>query len=97
LHSLGWTRERAINYLHALLPVDEAAVREAVDRDLALPGEALACSFGERKIQGMRARAEQVLGPRFDIRAFHAELLNDGAIPLDILETKVKRWLDGLK
>jgi uncharacterized protein (DUF885 family) len=97
LHSLGWPRERAIDYLRALLPIDEAAVRETVDRDLALPGEALACSLGERKIQDLRARAEQVLGPRFDIRAFHAELLNDGAIPLDILETKVKRWLDGLK
>jgi uncharacterized protein (DUF885 family) len=53
--------------------------------------------LGERKILDLRARAEQVMGPRFDVRAFHAELLNDGAIPLDILENKVKRWLDGLK
>jgi uncharacterized protein (DUF885 family) len=97
LHSLGWTRQAAIDYLHALLPVDEAAVRETVDRDLALPGEALGCFLGERKILDLRARAEQVMGPRFDVRAFHAELLNDGAIPLDILENKVKRWLDGLK
>jgi uncharacterized protein (DUF885 family) len=97
LHSLGWTRERAIDYLHALLPVDEAAVRETVDRDLALPGEALGCFLGERKMQELRARAEKVLGPRFDIRAFHAQLLDDGALPLDILETKVTRWLDGLK
>jgi uncharacterized protein (DUF885 family) len=97
LHSLGWTRERAIDYLHALMPADEAAVREAVDRDIALPGEALGCFLGERKIQELRARAEEVLGPRFDIRAFHAELLDDGAIPLDILESKFKRWLDGLK
>jgi uncharacterized protein (DUF885 family) len=97
LHSLGWTRERAIDYLHDLLPVDEAAVRETVDRDLALPGEALGCFLGERKIQELRARAEKVLGPRFDIRAFHAQLLDDGAMPLDILETKVTRWLDGLK
>ncbi|MGO9513065.1 MAG: DUF885 domain-containing protein [Steroidobacteraceae bacterium] len=96
LHAQGWTRQEAIDYLHAQLPIDEAAVRERVDRDIALPGQALACTMGERGFSSLRARAEQTLGARFDIRAFHAELLKDGAMPLNILESKVKRWLDGL-
>ena len=95
LHSQRWTRQRALDYMHAQLPIDEAAVREAVDREIALPGEALGCTMGERKIRTLRQRAEQTLGERFDVRAFHAELLGDGAMPLDILDAKVKRWLGG--
>ncbi len=95
LHSERWTRQRALDYVHAQLPIDEAAVREAVDREISLPGEALGCTMGERKIRTLRQRAEQTLGERFDIRAFHAELLGDGAMPLDFLDAKVKRWLGG--
>jgi uncharacterized protein (DUF885 family) len=96
LHAQGWTRQQAIDYLHAQLPIDEAAAGDTVDRDLALPGAALACAMGMREISGLRAYAEKTLGARFDIRAFHDELLKDGAMPADILESKVKRWLDGL-
>ncbi len=96
LHSQGWTRQQAIDYLHAQLPIDEAIARDTVDRDLALPGEALACTMGERKILSLRARAQQTLGARFDIRAFHSQLLDGGAMPLDILESKVDRWLGEL-
>jgi uncharacterized protein (DUF885 family) len=95
LHSQRWTRQRALDYLHAQLPIDEVAVRELVDREISLPGEALGCTMGERRIRGLRQRAEQTLGERFDVRAFHAELLTDGAMPLDILDAKVKRWLGG--
>jgi uncharacterized protein (DUF885 family) len=96
LHSQGWIRQQAIDYLHAQLPIDEAIARNMVDRDLALPGDALACTMGERKIMNLRARAQQTLGARFDIRAFHSELLNGGAMPLDILESKIDRWLGEL-
>jgi uncharacterized protein (DUF885 family) len=95
LHAQGWTRQQALDYLHAQLPIEVAAIREAVDRDLSLPGEAVACTVGQRKIQALRLRAEQALGERFDIRAFHAQLLDDGAMPLDMLESKIKRWLGG--
>jgi uncharacterized protein (DUF885 family) len=95
LHAQGWSRQRAIDYLQAQLPIDEAAVREKVDRDIALPAEALACAMGGREIQNLRARAQQALGERFDIRAFHEEILNDGAMPLDILDSKVRRWPQG--
>jgi uncharacterized protein (DUF885 family) len=95
LHSQGWTRQQAIEYLQSRSPIDEAAVRETVDRDIALPGEALACAMGARKFQALRARAVQTLGAGFDVRAFHSQLLDGGAMPLDILESKVDRWLDG--
>jgi uncharacterized protein (DUF885 family) len=64
------------------------------DRFVALPGDALACKMGELKIQALRYRAQQVLGTRFDIREFHSEILKDGAMPLDILESKMKFWMD---
>jgi uncharacterized protein (DUF885 family) len=81
--------------LRAQLPIDEAGLRNAVDRAIALPGEALAFAAGGRMFQGLRERAEQSLGARFDVRAFHSELLNDGATPLDILESRMNRWLAG--
>jgi uncharacterized protein (DUF885 family) len=96
LHSQGWSRQQAIEYLQMQLPIDESAARNTVDRALALPAQGLACTVGGRRIQALRARAEQSLGARFDVRGFHEELLKDGAMPLDILESKVKRWLDGL-
>lgn len=96
LNAEGWSRDKAITYLQAQLSMDEAAARTAADRTLALPAEALGCAVGERKILALRAHAEQTLGSRFDLRAFHTEVLADGAMPLDILESKVNRWLDGL-
>lgn len=92
VHALGWSRDQALGYLRAQAPIDDARLRTAVDRIVALPGEALACALGGQTFQGLRERAEQSLGARFDLRAFHSELLNDGAMPLDILESRVNRW-----
>jgi uncharacterized protein (DUF885 family) len=64
------------------------------DRFVALPGDALACKMGELKFQALLARARQSLDGRFDIRDFHAEILKDGAMPLDILEAKMQRWME---
>jgi uncharacterized protein (DUF885 family) len=64
------------------------------DRLVALPGTALACKTGELRIQALRVLAQQKLGTRFDVREFHAEILKDGAMPLDILEAKMKLWMD---
>jgi uncharacterized protein (DUF885 family) len=96
LNALGWSRERALDYLRSQVPIDEAAAVNTVDRSIALPGEALACGMGLRKIRSLRARAEQTLGARFDVRAFHSQLIDDGAMPLDILGSKVDLWLTGL-
>jgi uncharacterized protein (DUF885 family) len=94
LHAMDWTRARAVEYLRQQLDMDAADAELRVDRYVALPGDALACTLGELKIQALRTRAQQVLGARFDIREFHAEILKDGAMPLDILEAKIKLWLD---
>jgi uncharacterized protein (DUF885 family) len=94
LHAKGWTRAQAIDYLRVQLAADDATANLLADRFVALPGDALACKIGELKIQALRAHAEQALGARFDIHEFHAEILKDGAMPLDILEAKMQLWME---
>jgi uncharacterized protein (DUF885 family) len=94
LHALGWTRQQAIEYLHAQLPIEDAAADDAVDRALSRPAEALACTVGFLKIQGLRTLAQQTLGARFDLRGFHTEAIKDGAVPLEALEAKIKSWME---
>jgi uncharacterized protein (DUF885 family) len=94
IHAQDWTRAQAADYVRAQLGVDAAEAGLVTDRFVALPGDALACKMGELKFQALRTRAQQALGARFDIREFHAEILKDGAMPLDILEAKMKRWME---
>jgi uncharacterized protein (DUF885 family) len=94
IHAKGWTRGQAADYLRAQLGVEPADAELMTDRFVALPGDALACKMGELKFQALLAHARQVLGARFDIREFHAEILKDGAMPLDILEAKMQRWME---
>ena len=91
---MDWTHAQAAGYLRAQLAVDEADANLMTDRFTALPGDALACKMGELKFRALLARAQQVLGARFDIREFHAQILKDGALPLDILEAKMQRWME---
>lgn len=93
LHSKGWTREQVIEYmLSNSATTNTEAVSEA-ERYIAIPGQALAYKIGELKIKQLRARAEKELGTKFDIRAFHAEVLRDGSVPLSVLESKIDRWV----
>jgi uncharacterized protein (DUF885 family) len=94
LHAEGWTRAQAIDYLRVQLAADDATANLMTDRFVARPGDALACKMGEIKIQALRTHAEQVLGAGFDIHEFHAEILKDGAMPLDILEAKMQLWME---
>jgi uncharacterized protein (DUF885 family) len=94
LHAKGWTRDQAVDYLRAQLSADAAGANLAVDRFTALPGDALACKIGELRIRALRNRAQTVMGTRFDIHEFHSQILKDGAMPLDILEAKMKRWME---
>jgi uncharacterized protein (DUF885 family) len=89
LHAKGWTRERAVRYLGGSTPDNE---RE-VERYMAWPGQALGYKIGQLRILALRRRAEATLGAAFDARAFHDELLRDGAMPLSVLEAKMDRWL----
>ena len=94
MHVKGWTREQAIAYsLENEGGRKEDQIQE-IERYMAIPGQALAYKIGELEIMALRRRAEQVLGARFEIRAFHDELLKDGNLPLAVLATKVNRWID---
>jgi uncharacterized protein (DUF885 family) len=93
IHSMGWTRQQAIDYMatRTALPLHE--VETEVDRYISWPGQALSYKLGELKIKELRKRAEQALGPRFDVRAFHDVVLGSGAVPLSVLEMNVDRWI----
>ena len=94
LHAKGWTREQAVDYLRAQLGAEAAEATIMVDRYAALPGDALACKMGELKFQALRNRAQTLLGARFDIHEFHSRILKDGAMPLDILEARMRLWME---
>jgi uncharacterized protein (DUF885 family) len=96
LHAKGWTRSQAFDYLRAHLGVDDLDAQSLIDGYAASPAEALAC-VGAMKFRALRAQAQQRLGGRFDLREFHSEILQGGAMPLDILEAKMKGWMDASK
>lgn len=96
-HSKGWTREQVIKYMLDNSAVSETDAVSEAERYMAIPGQALAYKTGQMKITELRARAEKALGASFDIRAFHDEVLKDGAVPLDVLETKIDRWIASQK
>ena len=93
LHSKGWSREQVIRYMLDNSAESETQATAEAERYIAWPGQALAYKIGELRIQSLRAKAEKALGAKFDVRAFHAEVLKDGAVPLDILEQKIERWI----
>jgi uncharacterized protein (DUF885 family) len=93
IHAFGWTREEAIDYARAHSSQGEASLVSEVERFIAIPSQALAYKVGEMKITELRARAERALGSRFDVKAFHRAVLEDGALPLDVLEAKIDRWI----
>jgi uncharacterized protein (DUF885 family) len=93
LHAQGWSRERALQYMLGNTAGTQAEANAEIERYLAIPGQALAYKIGQLDIQALRARAEQALGPRFDIRQFHAQVLKDGSLPLDVLDAKIDRWI----
>jgi uncharacterized protein (DUF885 family) len=94
LHAQGWTRGQAIQYMLDNSTLAESDVVSEVERYIAWPGQALGYKIGDLRIQGLRRRAEQELGAKFDVRDFHREVLSDGAVPMDVLERKIERWID---
>jgi uncharacterized protein (DUF885 family) len=97
LHAKGWTRLEALDYVRAHLGLDDLDGQALIDSYAANPADALACMMGELKFRALRARAQQLLGGRFDVREFHSAILRDGAMPMDILEAKMKVWMDASK
>ena len=93
MHYKGWTRQQAIDFFKANAAKAEHDIVNEIDRYLLMPGQALAYKVGQLKILTLRARAETQLGEDFDIRAFHDHLLGAGAMPLDLLEQRMDKWL----
>jgi uncharacterized protein (DUF885 family) len=93
IHAKGWTLEQAAEYARQNSANSETNTLSEVERFAAIPGQGLAYKVGEMKITELRRRAQAALGPRFDIKAFHRAVLEDGALPLDVLDDKIDRWI----
>jgi uncharacterized protein (DUF885 family) len=93
MHDKGWSREKAIAYMREIEGVNDGDARRAIERYMAWPGQALAYKVGELKIIELRERARAKLGARFDIRGFHTQVLDDGCMPLRMLEAKIDAWI----
>jgi uncharacterized protein (DUF885 family) len=93
IHAKGWTREQAIEYALANSSQSETSAISEVERFIAIPGQATAYKIGQLKITELRRRAERELGPKFDVKAFHTAVLENGSLPLDVLEQQIDRWI----
>jgi prolyl oligopeptidase len=94
IHYKGWTRQQAIDFFKDNAAKTEHDIVNEIDRYIVMPGQALAYKVGQLKIKALRTQAESALGNRFDVRAFHDELLGAGALPLDVLQQRMDAWLD---
>ena len=93
IHSKRWSRQKAIDYFTANAPLSARDIEKEVNRYINNPGQATSYMIGQRKIAELRARAEEELGPKFDIRAFHEVILSQGALPLDVLEEQADAYI----
>src|SRR6201996_4196614 len=93
VHSEHWNRQQMVDYFHAHSAIDEASIQSEVDRYIAWPSQALGYKVGQLKFLELRAKAEQALGAKFDIRGFHDTILDSGALPLDVVEQRVNAWI----
>ena len=96
-HSMGWSREQVVEFFRQSHAVDEPTIQSETDRYIAIPGQALSYKLGQLKIRELRERARSELGAKFDIRAFHDEMLNAGVLPLDLLESRTNEWIQRQK
>ena len=97
IHAKGWTRDQSIAYMLANSGESKTDATAEVERYIAIPGQAVSYKLGSLTIQRLRDKAKAALGPKFDIREFHAQVLNSGALPLSILEAKIDRWIAAKK
>jgi uncharacterized protein (DUF885 family) len=94
MHSMGWTRQQAIDFFRENTGKTDQDITVEVDRYIVWPGQALAYKIGQMKIRGLRTEAEKKLGAKFDVRKFHDAVLENGAVPLNVLEAHMKQWTD---
>jgi len=97
VHSQHWTRQQMVDYFHDHSAMDETTIQTEVDRYIGWPGQALAYKIGQMKILELRERAKKALGDKFDLRAFHDQVLDSGALPLDVLSDRIDAWIASQK
>ena len=97
VHSKHWTRDQMVEFFKAHSGLDDATINAEVDRYIAWPAQALGYKMGQLKILELRARAQKELGNKFDLRAFHDQVLDSGALPLDVLEERIDTWINQQK
>jgi uncharacterized protein (DUF885 family) len=97
VHSKHWTRQQMVDFFHEHTAMDDQNIETEVDRYIAWPAQALSYKMGQMKILELRARAQKELGAKFDLRAFHDAVLDQGPLPLDVLEGKIKAWIAAQK
>ena len=93
IHSKGWTRDQVVDFMRKSGAVDEPTIQAETDRYIAWPAQALSYKLGQLEFRELRERARQKLGPKFDLRSFHDEMLNGGVLPLDLLESRTDGWI----
>jgi uncharacterized protein (DUF885 family) len=93
IHSKGWTRDQVVEFFRKSGAVDEPTIQSETDRYISWPAQALSYKLGQLKIRELRDRAQQKLGPKFDIRKFHDEMLDGGTLPLDLLDARTEKWI----
>src|SRR5271168_4549449 len=93
IHDMDWSRDQVVEYMRKSHAVDEPTIQAETDRYIAGPGQACSYKLGQLKIRELRERAKQQLGARFDLKKFHDEILSGGALPLDVLDARVNRWI----
>ena len=94
IHDMGWSRDQVVDYMRKSHSVDEPTVQSETDRYISGPGQACSYKLGQLKIRELRERTKDKLGAKFDLKAFHDEVLSGGALPLDLLDARVNRWID---
>jgi len=93
IHSKGWSRDQVVDFFRKSGAIDEPSIQSETDRYIAWPAQALSYKLGQLKFRELRERAKQELGPKFDIRRFHDEMLDGGTLPLDLLEDRTDKWI----
>jgi uncharacterized protein (DUF885 family) len=97
IHSEGWTRERVVDFFRKSGAIDEPTIQSETDRYISWPAQALSYKLGQLKFRELRDRAQRELGSKFDIRAFHDEMLSGGVLPLDLLDSRTNGWIQARK
>jgi uncharacterized protein (DUF885 family) len=93
IHDMGWSREKVVEYMRNSHAIDEPTIQAETDRYISGPGQACSYKLGQLKIRELRERTKQQLGSKFDLKTFHDEILSGGALPLDLLDARVDRWI----